>query len=166
MAIKDFDITKEILHQYFEYKDGVLYWKLSVSNNVKASYKAGCTNNNGYTIIKLFKKYIYAHRAIFMMFNDYVPNIVDHIDGNARNNRIENLRDTSKAQNAWNSKLHKNNSSGIRGVSWNKQTGKWKAEIRANGQCYFLGRFSTLESAKKAIDLARNKYHGKYARIN
>ena len=59
------------------------------------------------------------------MFNDYIPNIVDHIDGNSSNNCIENLRDANKAQNGWNSKLNKNNSSGIRGVSWNKQTKKW-----------------------------------------
>ena len=81
------------------------------------------------------------------------------------NNSIENLRDATKAENAWNSKLHKNNTSGVKGVSWNKQTKKWKAEIRANGYSSFLGRFNTLDDAKIAIEKARKNLHQEFSRL-
>lgn len=156
-------LTQQTLLNAFEYKDGVLYWKNPTSVSVKTGDEAGC-NNNGYRLISINKQYIHAHRAIFMMHHGFMPEIVDHIDGNKSNNRIENLRAANKAQNAWNSKLHKHNTSGIRGVSWNKQTNKWRAAIMANGKILHLGRFNDIKDAENAVKLARQVHHGHFSR--
>jgi hypothetical protein len=156
-------LTQEILLKAFEYKDGNLYWKNPTSRSVKAGDEVGC-NNNGYRLARVKGKYIQTHRAIFLMHFGYLPEIIDHIDGNKSNNKIENLRAATKAQNAWNSKIASNNKSGIRGVSWNKQTSKWKVAINVDGRAIHLGRFSNIKDAQKVIESARIQYHGKYAR--
>jgi len=156
-------ITQQTLLNAFLYKDGVLYWKISPSPSVKIGAIAGCLNN-GYTLISINKTYIHAHRAIFLMHHGFLPEIVDHIDGNRSNNQLNNLRAATKAQNAWNSKLHKHNTSGVRGVSWNKQTKKWRAAINVNGKALHLGRFNDIKEAENAVKLARETYHGHFAR--
>lgn len=156
-------LTQQILLETFEYKDGILYWKNPTSRSVKVGDEVGC-NNNGYKLTSVNGKYIQNHRAIFLMHHGYLPDYVDHIDGNKSNNKIENLRAVTKAQNAWNSKLHSTNKSGIRGVSWNKQTNKWRVAINVDGKAIHLGRFSDIKDAQKVIESARIQYHGQYAR--
>jgi hypothetical protein len=156
-------ITQQTLLNAFEYKEGILYWKNPTSRSVKVGDKVGC-NNNGYRLLCINKQYIHAHRAIFIMHHGYSPEIVDHIDNNKSNNKIENLRPATKAENAWNSKIHKHNTSGIRGVSWNKQTNKWRAAINVNGKALHLGRFNDIKDAENAVKLARQTYHGQFAR--
>jgi len=156
-------LTQQTLLNAFNYKDGVLYWKNPTSKSVKIGDTVGC-NSNGYRLICINKQFIHAHRAIFIMHHGYLPLIVDHIDGNKANNKIENLRQATKAENAWNSKIHKHNTSGIRGVSWNKQTSKWRAAINVNGKALHLGRFNDIKDAENAVKLARQTYHGQFAR--
>jgi hypothetical protein len=157
-------LTQEILLEAFEYKEGILYWKNPTSRSVKIGNEVGCKNSNGYRLASIKGKYIQTHRAIFLMHYGYLPEYVDHIDGNKSNNKVENLRAVTKAQNAWNSKLPSTNKSGIRGVSWNKQTNKWRVAINVNGRAIHLGRFSDIKDAQKVIESARIQYHGQYAR--
>ena len=98
------------------------------------------------------------------MHHGYLPKYVDHIDGNRLNNRIENLRPATAIENAYNCKMSKNNTSGVKGVSWNKGTKKWEANINIAGVRFNLGHFETLEKAKEAIDVCRTEAHGKFAR--
>ena len=84
--------------------------------------------------------------------------IVDHINRNKRDNRRENLRLANKSLNAFNSKIYKNNKSGVTGVYFRKDTKKWTAEIKVNYRKICLGCYETKEEAINARKKAEQKY--------
>lgn len=92
--------------------------------------------------------------------------IVDHINGNRLDCRRANLRVGTRAQNLWNRGKARHNTSGYKGVSFCKQTGRWRAEIRANRKCQKLGRFQTAEAAARAYDAAARRLHGEFVQVN
>ena len=70
---------------------------------------------------------------------------VDHINRDRLDNRRENLRLVTHQQNMWNIGFNKKNTSGFRGVSFEKRTNKWVAKIKLNDHTFFLGRHPTAE---------------------
>jgi hypothetical protein len=157
-------ITQEKVLELFDYKDGKLYWKTSKSNCIKKGERAGCLSTNGYWRICIDRKSYREHKIIFLFHNGYMPKWIDHIDGNKLNNRIENLRSCTRAENSWNMKKFSNNTSGIKGVCWSKEKEKYIARITQNKQVKFIGYFDTLKDASEAIFNARNNFHGNFAR--
>jgi len=91
---------------------------------------------------------------------------VDHIDRNVLNNRKANLRICTHTQNARNAGIGKNNTSGYKGVCWNKRKSKWMVEIMADRKRFFLGYFKNKLDAAKAYNAGAIKYHGKFACLN
>lgn len=90
--------------------------------------------------------------------------IVDHINGNPLDNRRQNLRRCTHAENIRNRKINnKNNKSGIRGVNWDKERKKWVAQLMFNRKHIFLGRFTNKEDASKAAIEGREKYYGEFS---
>lgn len=106
---------------------------------------------------------IYMHRVIMSAPKGV---LVDHINGNGLDNRRENLRLCTHAQNLQNQKRKKNNTSGIKGVSWCSKSRKWDARIRLNMKQFYLGKFSSKEDAANAYAQAALKYHGEFARTS
>jgi hypothetical protein len=92
--------------------------------------------------------------------------VIDHIDGNTLNNQKDNLRICTHAQNIRNSKININNTSGFKGVYWNKQSAKWYAFIRFNNKRIHLGVFFKLKDAAKSYNEGALKYHGEFANLN
>lgn len=101
------------------------------------------------------------HRAILDV---PLGKFVDHINGNTLDNRRENLRLATNQQNQINSKMRKNNTSGFKGVSWCKKTGKWRARIRHEGVQKLLGFFDNKEDAAKEHDKMARQFYGEFAR--
>lgn len=104
-----------------------------------------------------------------MLLHRYVMNApahisVDHKNMNPLDNRKNNLRMCTKSQNGCNRGIPSNNTSGIKGVSFDKQTNSWAAYIGINGKCLKIGRFKNIEDAKEARLTAARKYHGEFAR--
>lgn len=155
-------VTKELLHELFEYKDGELYWKIARSG-IKINQKAGSLKPNAYVLIKINRKIYGAHRLIFLMHYGYLPINVDHIDCNPSNNKIENLREATRNQNNYNVKKRKDNTSGIKNVVWKKSNKKWVVQIMVNNKNKHIGCFDNLEFAELVAIEARNKYHGNFA---
>ena len=91
--------------------------------------------------------------------------LVDHINGNGLDNRHCNLRWATHAQNLQNRKIHKNNTSGFKGVYWRAREKKWIARIRANGKTRDLGYFSTPQAAHEAYCRASAEFHGEFGRV-
>jgi len=89
---------------------------------------------------------------------------VDHINGNKLDNRDENLRVCTRAQNLRNLKTPINNKSGYKGVYWGN--GKWIAAIKLNYQSIYIGSFETPELAARAYDLKAHELFGEFARPN
>lgn len=107
-------------------------------------------------------KHVYFHRLIMGSPDNLC---VDHINGNILDNRRENLRICTNAENIRNQKRNITNTSGYKGVSWNKRYGKWVAFICFNGKNKNLGSFSTAEQAHKTYCEASSKYHGEFGRV-
>lgn len=103
----------------------------------------------------------------YLVFGD-VPNgnIIDHINGDRKDNRLKNLRLVTKQQNLQNRAVSSANKSGYKGVYLNKNRKRWCAAITPNGKSMFLGTYDTPELAAKAYNEAAVKYFGEYARLN
>jgi len=156
-------ITQELVTHLFDYKDGTLYWKNPSAPRIKKGQVAGRLGIRGYVETNINYKKYKNHRIIFLMFNGYLPEIVDHIDGNRLNNRIENLRAATMSQNLHNAKLSKANKSGIKGVSWEKDRNTWKVQIGVNGTTKRIGGIKSLELAELVAQELRQIHHGEYA---
>lgn len=119
----------------------------------------------GYRRIKFSGVHVLAHRIIWLLEKgDWPPDhlVVDHIDRNPRNNKIENLRLASCSQNIYNSKLNKRSKSGFKNVKFNKRDGKWWATISANRHQRLLGRFSSKEEAVEVAKAAMRSEYGEF----
>lgn len=106
-------------------------------------------------------KAILFHREALKAGKGY---FVDHIDGSTKNNKRENLRLCTHAENMRNRKVNKNSRTGVKGVS--QRGNKFRAVITANGARKILGTFDTLEIAHQAYCLAAKSLHGEFARFN
>jgi hypothetical protein len=110
------------------------------------------------------------HDVTRRKYGEQLRRHIDHRDGNGLNNRRRNLRWATQAQNQWNSGPHRNNSSGFKGVCFDRgnKTGakKWKAKIECHGRQINLGRFLTAEEAAIAYNEAALRLFGPFARTN
>jgi len=140
-------LTKDLLNELFEYKDGNIFWKVARKNGIDITKPAGSIKKDNYIHVVIFGKSYLMHRIIFLMFNGYMPNQVDHIDNNRLNNNINNLRASTHAQNQQNTKKYANNTSGYKGVTFHKPNKKWLAQIRFDGNKIYLSASSCLSCA-------------------
>ncbi|MCR1994507.1 AP2 domain-containing protein [Bacillus paralicheniformis] len=92
--------------------------------------------------------------------------VTDHINQNKLDNRKENLRVCTVAQNNMNSKKPIRNGYRFKGVSRLKHSGDWSATISINGRAVYIGRFNTEEEAAKAYDFYAKEHYGEYASLN
>jgi hypothetical protein len=159
---RDFFPDYDYLHSVFEIKDGRLYNKVQRNSRVKVGELAG-SNSGAYRLVFLNAIPWQVHRILFYMAHKFNPVTVDHIDGDKKNNHIDNLRAATVSQNCANKRLTKANKSGVKGVSWSKKHNKWYACIRKNRINKNLGYFDNLNDAKEFIGLARDMLHQEFA---
>lgn len=161
-------ITQELLHGLFLYKDGFLYWKVKPTrSNKNIGDRAGFHDSNLNKHRICIKNILYnSNRIIFLYHHGYLPRVVDHINRDASDDRIENLRAATHSQNSINRVKYENRSSKYIGVSYKKSSENWSAQIRANGKDIWLGSFNNEEDAVLAFNKAAVKYHGEFANLN
>lgn len=153
---------KDILHYCSE--TGVFVWISNISSVVKINSIAGhaftcATNNKKYHRIVIGGKNYLSHRlAWFYMTGEWPKDQIDHEDGNGLNNKWNNLREVTNAENARNQRKRCTNKSGVMGVYWNKTLSKWHAQIMFQGKKMHLGYFKKLSDAAKARKEAEVKY--------
>lgn len=127
---------------------------------------AGLINSAGHIQICINSRLYLAHRvAWFYVYGEWPKSILDHKDGNRKNNKISNLRLANFSKNGANSKTPITNSSGYKGVSFKKDKKKYRAQIKVNGVYKHLGYFKDPEKAYKAYCRAAKKNHGEFARF-
>jgi len=118
------------------------------------------TINQGYYRKALWKnnsqKLFFVHQLVAITFLNHRPNgmnlVIDHINDNKLDNRVENLQIVTQRFNAC--KTQGNYSSNYKGVYWNKNEKKWKSQIRINGEKKYLGRFENEYDAHLAYEKA------------
>jgi hypothetical protein len=91
---------------------------------------------------------------------------VDHVNGNRVDNRRSNLRLASHAENSRNQGRRSTNKSGSKGVHWDSSRRRWAVELKKDRRKIYVGRYSSIEAATAAYDVAVVKYHGSFARPN
>lgn len=160
-------LTQEQALNLFRYENGVLFWikKYHASRKKDKSDEAGTTTTGNYKKVCIAGKKYYAHRIIFLMHHGYFPEVVDHIDGDPSNNKIENLRASDKSKNAMNAKLWRTSTSGHRGVIKSRKPNRWCSRVQVNKKNIYLGTFDDFELACLVADEARILYYGEHARI-
>jgi hypothetical protein len=162
--------TAEELRSIFNYdpSTGVLTWKVSPSTNVQIGDVAGNIHSSqeGYTcwMICVFGKKYKAHRVIWcLVTGEWPTSLIDHRNCLATDNRWENLRIATDAQNSQNSRRPATNTSGFKGACFNKRNKKWFAQIKKDKKRHFLGFYETPEDAHEAYCLAADLLFGEYA---
>jgi hypothetical protein len=159
----------EELRRLFEYEPetGVIRWRVHRGTKAAGSV-AGTMHKDGYLLIgisSVSRVYWLAHRIIWKMMTGEEPvGQVDHVDGDPRNNRWDNFRMASHGQNIQNAPLRKDNTSGVKGVHWDKRHRKWNVVVTANGTSSRLGRFRSIDEAAWVAAEARLRMHGEFAR--
>ena len=154
-------------HNLFRYDDGKLYWAIK-RQGLRHARQVG-TPNKGYLWIKsnLIPKQVGVHRVIWEMHYGEIPKgmVIDHIDRNPLNNKIENLRLATRSQNSMNAK-----GKGKRDLPKNvyidfeyKGIKKYRAQVMVNGKYYRSGGFDTVEDAEAEAKKMRQKYHGEFS---
>lgn len=115
---------------------------------------------NGYRCGRIFDKTYFAHRVCWVLAaGEWPADDIDHINGDRADNRLENLRSTTRTHNNRNRRRSSNNTSGVTGVSWHAASRSWHAVIVIAGKQISLGYFKTLAPAE-AARRAANAKHG------
>ncbi len=175
--------TQQYLLECFRYdkENGTLWWrerplyhfdwnvrKHKFWNTRCANKIAGSINHRGYlelwtTIDNIRRSYL-IHRLIWKLIKGEEPGeLIDHIDNNKLNNKIENLRVCTHLENHHNTKKRVTNTSGYKGVCWVKDKQKFKARIRVDGKVIHLGYFDDPEEAHEVYCEASLKYHKEFS---
>lgn len=145
-------LTQEYVRSRYDYADGNLIAKFN-KGKVKAGDVIGTTGDkDGYLRASVHNKPVNVHRLIFLWHHGYLPKIVDHINGDNQDNRIENLRESDAKLNANNKRKHRE---GIpAGVSWHNRDQCWQAYRYEGRKRTNLGYFRTMEEAASAVRVA------------
>ena len=153
-------LTQERLKELLYLEDGIFYWNVNYSA-VSKHDKAGYYSDNGYHYIYLSGRSYSTHRLMWLYHYGYMPKMIDHIDGNPKNNSIENLRECNHQENSFNRKASKNNKTGYKNVYL--RNNKYMVQLRIDGKLHHFGSYVSLDDAVKVATDQRNKLHKEFA---
>ena len=155
------DLSLERLHELLHYnpRTGLFVRKVRAGNSAPVGTIAGGFNRKGYRIIRVDgRRYLASRLAWFYVHGRWPKDEIDHRNGVRDDNRLANLREASHSENQQNRrKAHKSNATGFLGVSPNE--GKFRAQIKINGNRLHLGNFATPQEAHAAYVKAKRKLH-------
>lgn len=157
-------LTQDNLKQLLQYNPltGDFIW---LKSRLFKGKKAGYISSDGYLLIGIENKKYAAHRLAWLYMTGELPmTTLDHIDTIKHNNKWNNLRKATISQNSCNTKLYSNNTSGVKGIVWNKRNAKWAVQITIHKKSTFGGYFKNLDEAILAIQNLREILHKEFAR--
>lgn len=136
-------------------------------NGKNAGKKAGTCHGKRHVRVGVDGVSVLAHRIIWEMHYGPIPEgmQVDHRDCCPTNNRLKNLRLATASQNRCNAGKRAHNTTGLKGVFWDKSRQKWVAYIGIGGRQVNLGRHITKGMAAVAYAKAAIRHHGQFARV-
>ena len=164
------DLTQELVGKVLRYDpiSGTLIWisNLHSKRAVPNSRAGSLVKSTGYRNISLFgRTYLEHHLIWFIHYGVWPSGQIDHVNQQRDDNRIVNLRDVSKAENARNRTRNPNSKLGEHGIWFNKRTHKYVAEITLNGKKVYQKSFTDLDQAikerkEKSLELGFHINHG------
>lgn len=164
--------TQEDVKKLFHYNDGFLY-RVMANNRLKLAGSIWHYKPEPYKKyrVNVFGICYNVSHIVFLFHNGYLPKIIDHIDRNPLNNRIENLREVSRLENAKNRSKQKNSSCKYMGVTIKRKDNKkdirnYQSAICSNNKKMYIGAFKTEEEAALAYNREAVRYHGEFANLN
>ncbi len=166
------ELTAERLREALDYdpETGVFTWRFQPNarkelNTVLAGKVAGGMHARGYWAIRIDEWTYLAHRLAWLHVHGRWPERqIDHINMTRLDNRLVNLREATNSDNSCNRPMKAGNRAGLKGVSFHKRMGRWRARITKNGEHILLGHFDSPEEAAEAYAKAVSQYHGDFAR--
>jgi hypothetical protein len=159
-------LAHQRIRELFDYnqRTGQLIRKVNCRGASKGV--VGCKNpSDGYLGVRIDKEYYQVHRVIwFWMTGNWPKCQLDHKNGARADNRWNNLREATNGQNSLNQGLRKDNTSGAKGITFDKNRNKYRVRISISGVSYMIGRYDTLEEAKEWRKLAEEEFYGEFAK--
>ena len=170
-------ITQELL-DIVDYRDGVLYWKVDRGRKKAGEIAGGLyyatDKSRKRWRIKFKGKSFYRSRVVWALFNDTPKDMIDHIDGDTLNDRIENLREASNAQNQHNRKFRRgvNGVKGLRTLRYNRKNEtvhrRWFGVVTCYGHKRCTKKYVYTDEGRKEcikeLEELREELHGEFAK--
>lgn len=163
------DLTAARLRALFRYDQmsGEFFFLTRAARRVRIGDHAGSINSEGYRSVTVDGRQYKAHRLAWLYVRGAWPeHQIDHINGGRDDNRFVNLRKATRSQNLANSKAMRRGKALPKGVSFNRQSGRWIARIQCAGRSRFLGYFDNPEAAATAYATSATETFGPYARVS
>ncbi|WP_227171077.1 HNH endonuclease [Enterobacter hormaechei] len=154
-------LSQDLVERLFTYDpaSGLLKWKKGKNEGMVAGYG----DSGEYRRVRILGYIFMVHRVIWLLvYGSDSDLLIDHINGNKSDNRIENLRLANHSQNGRNSNIQKRNTSGYKGVT--KYKIAWVVRVNVNGENVYFGSYQDVELAGLVSEEARVKYHGEFAK--
>jgi len=150
----------------WEYRNGNLYWRIKAGRGTSAKRPgdlvATAPDPLGYCYVTWRRKHYAVHRVVFLLVYGWLPDCVDHIDGNPQNNCVENLRPATRLQNQFNRRPNARSKTGVKNVT--PHQGKWQVRFSVNRKTHHYGCYATVEEAASVAAKIRAELHGEFAR--
>ena len=167
---KEAELSLELARSLLSYDPltGALNWKCPPRRGVGAG-PAGCINADGYKIVGYGgREYMATHLIWFLQTGEWPEHGVDHKSRNKTDDRWDNLRPATYAQNNRNMGLRKDNKTGVRGVEFIERNtlNPYVTRIGVDGTQIKLGCYPSLEEAKLVREAAELKYHGEFSPLH
>jgi len=143
------ELTFADIHSMFEYD-------LETGHLLKNGRRVGTPHSLGYLKVKIRRRTYFVHRLVFLYCHGRWPVQVDHINRNKSDNRIENLRECDYSQSSGNRGKCVNNTSGFKGVHYQRSVGLWRAQVAYR----VIGHFKSALEAARAYDKGAIEHFG------
>ena len=162
-----FDLSELRDRLRYDAETGHLYWVAPKSNRLRPGQRAGCKMVNGYQKIALYQEQMYIHHIVwYLTHGEWPTEMIDHINGDRSDNRVENLRLANQSQQNFNMGLRESNKTGVTGVAICSKTGRFRAYLTLGRKQIYLGNHVTLDAAVAARKEAEAKYCGEFRRVS
>ncbi len=154
---------KENIH--YDPDTGEFTWAVSKGKMFKG-VPAGTSRADGYRSITINRSRHLAHRMAWVITHGEWPvGVIDHINGDPSDNRIANLRAATHSENMRNARKSCRNTSGHKGVAWDRRSRRWRVKLNSEGKDKHIGVYRNIADAVAAYAVASRRYHGEFSRL-